>query len=100
VNLRSWDRWPADVKAAFEKANAEANLRMGKYFDENNQKLIESYAASGVEIITLPEAEQAKVRQALDPLYAKWAADMKAKNLPGDEVLAYFREAIKRVPAA
>ena len=51
-----------EAKAAFEKANAEANLRMGKYFDENNQKLIESYAASGVEIITLPEAEQAKVK--------------------------------------
>lgn len=100
VNLRAWDRWPADVKATFEKANAEANLRMGKYFDETNQKLIDGYAASGVEIITLAPAEQAKVREALNPLYGKWVADMKAKNLPGEEVLSYFREAIKRVPPA
>lgn len=100
VNLRAWDRWPADVKAAFEKANGEANLRMGKYFDESNQKLIDAYAAAGVEIIKLPEAEQAKVREALNPLYAKWVGDMKAKGLPGDAVLAHFRDAIKRVPAA
>jgi len=100
VNLRAWDRWPADVKAAFEKANAEANLRMGKYFDDSNQELIDGYAKSGVEIIKLPEAEQAKVKQTLEPLYGKWVADMKAKNLPGDEVLKNFREAIKRVPAA
>ena len=100
VNLRAWDRWPADVKAAFEKANGEANLRMGKYFDDSNQELIDEYAKSGVEIIGLPEAEQAKVRTTLAPLYDKWVGDMKAKNLPGDEVLKYFREAIKRVPAA
>lgn len=100
VNLRAWDRWPADVRGAFEKANAEANLRMGKFFDESNQKLIDGYAASGVEIIRLPESEQARVRELLNPLYAKWVADMKAKNLPGDQVLEYFRAAIKRVPAA
>ena len=100
VNLRTWDRWPADVKAAFEKANAEANLRMGKYFDAGNQELIDGYAKSGVEIIKLSTAEQTKVKTTLAPLYDKWVADMKAKNLPGDEVLKYFRAAIKRVPAA
>jgi len=41
---------------------------MGKYFDDTNQKLIDGYAASGVEVITLPPAEQAKVREALNPL--------------------------------
>lgn len=100
VNLRAWDRWPADVKAAFEQANSEANLRMGKFFDDSNQELIDGYAKSGVEVITLPEAEQAKVKETLAPLYQKWVADMKAKNLPGDEVLKYFEDAIKRVPAA
>ena len=35
-----------------------------------------------------------------NPKHAEWVADMKAKNLPGDEVLKNFREAIKRVPAA
>ncbi len=100
VNLRAWDRWPADVKAAFEQANTEANLRMGKFFDDSNQELIDGYAKSGVEVITLPEAEQAKVKETLAPLYQKWVADMKAKNLPGDEVLKYFEDAIKRVPAA
>jgi TRAP-type C4-dicarboxylate transport system substrate-binding protein len=73
---------------------------MGKYFDDSNQELIDGYAKSGVEIIKLPEAEQTKVKQILEPLYGKWVADMKAKNLPGDEVLKNFREAIKRVPAA
>ena len=53
-----------------------------------------------MEIIKLSDAEQAKVKTTLAPLYDKWVADMKAKNLPGDEVLKYFREAIKRVPAA
>jgi TRAP-type C4-dicarboxylate transport system substrate-binding protein len=100
VNLRTWSRWPADVRAAFEKANAEATVRMGKHFDETNQQLIDSYAAAGVEIIKLPESEQAKVRQMLEPLYGKWVADMKGKGLPGAQVLEHFRAAIKRVPVA
>lgn len=100
VNMRVWDRLPADVKDAFNKANDEVNRRMGKYFDDSNQELLDFYAKSGVEIIKLPDAEQAKVRELLEPLYAKWVADMKAKNLPGAEVLKYFREAIKNVKPA
>jgi TRAP-type C4-dicarboxylate transport system substrate-binding protein len=100
VNLRAWDRWPAEVKAVFDKADVEVNLRMGKFFDETNEQLIKEYAASGVEVITLAPAEQAKVRETLSPLYDKWVADMKAKGMPGKEVLDYFRAAIKRVPPA
>ncbi|MDX5361466.1 MAG: TRAP transporter substrate-binding protein DctP [Alphaproteobacteria bacterium] len=97
MNLEVWKGLPDDVKAAFEQANRETRERMGKIFDDGDAELMEGYKAAGVEIITLPEAEQAKVQARLAPLFDTWAADMKGRGLPGEETLAYFRKAIAGV---
>lgn len=99
INLEVWNGLPDDIKAAFDQANAEANERMSRFFDEDNQRLVDSYAAEGVEIYELPEEEKQKVQAKLEPMYQSWLDDMKQRGFDGQAILDTFRANIKKQQA-
>lgn len=100
INLEVWEGLPQDVRDAFEQANREVNVRMGKFFDDDNQRLLDSYVEQGVEIYDLPEEEREKVKTALQPMYQSWLDDMKERGFNGEAVLSTFREKVEKERAA
>ncbi|HEY3276959.1 MAG TPA: hypothetical protein VGJ94_10090 [Syntrophorhabdaceae bacterium] len=52
-------------------------------------------AKKGNKIITLSAEENAKWASKLGPLFEDYVKNMKAKGLPGDDVLKFAREYIK-----
>ena len=49
-------------------------------------------ARQGLQKITLDAAEYDRWTQTIQPVPAKWAADMEAKGLPGTEIVEFMKE--------
>lgn len=94
IRTQVWDKFSPEVQKAFETASQEVVIRVSRKIDEAEQNSVKAFREAGIEIAELTSAERAKVDQKLEPAYGNWLASMKQKELPGEEVLAYFRKAV------
>lgn len=90
VNEKTWQRLPEAVRQAMLKAGEEAMVRVARYTDDEDAKLMKKMAASGIEIIELSATEQKAVEAAVAPVAQGWVKEMQAKGLPGEAVFAHF----------
>jgi C4-dicarboxylate-binding protein DctP len=75
VNKKFWDGLPADIRAALEKAMAEATKYTNEIAQaENDDALAEIRKSGKTTVTTLTPAEQAAWRKALEPLYTEMAS--------------------------
>ncbi|MSQ55476.1 MAG: hypothetical protein EXR31_08925 [Betaproteobacteria bacterium] len=91
----SWSSWPADVQAAMTKAAAEIMPKAWQDLDKSTTDVIEAFQKSGVKITDVRKNGTAKEWQdLLKPVNQQWAETMKARGLPGPEVLAAWEKAL------
>lgn len=95
VTEASWSSWPADVQAGMTKAAAEIMPKAWLDLDKSTTDVIAAFQKSGVTITDVRKNGTAKEWQdLLRPVNSQWAASMKAKGLPGPEVLAAWEKAL------
>jgi TRAP-type C4-dicarboxylate transport system substrate-binding protein len=95
VTEASWSSWPADVQAAMTKAAAEIMPKAWQDLDKSTTDVIAAFQKSGVKITDVRKNGTAKEWQdLLKPVNQQWAESMKAKGLPGPEVLAAWEKAL------
>ena len=88
MNKKKWDSLPRDVQKIIDDNSGLAmSLACGKAFDGAESALRKKCLEKGIEAITLPEAELAKLKALSQPLSQGWIKDMEAKGLPGRAVL-------------
>lgn len=89
MNKRKFDSLPKDVQKIINETTGMAmSLSCGKVFDKAEASLRKKILdKGGVEPIVLPEEELAKLRALSDPIRKAWVKEMKAKGLPGQEIL-------------
>ncbi len=96
ANPDSWKNIPADLKPIIKDAFRTA----GKYeitMPLKDDPVVEqALLKRGGAIYTLPPEEAARWTSALKPIVGKWAADLKAKGQPVDELLSIVREECKK----
>lgn len=93
MNKDVWDTLTPDQQAAIEDTTAKAFedfLAAGRAADA--AKAVEVFKAAGLEIITLSDADIAKMGAASSPIQSKYAADLDAKGLDGTKALNLFKE--------
>ncbi|MEO1549480.1 MAG: TRAP transporter substrate-binding protein [Pseudomonadota bacterium] len=84
MNKASYDRLPDDLKAVLDaNTGLEASAWAGRAMDEGDVRGLAATESAGNAIVTLSEAEVAKIKALGADLTAAWIADMDEKGLPG-----------------
>ena len=97
MNKDKWNSLPPDIQKVIEAVNVEWIEKTGKLWDEIDKEGREFTLARGNQIIALSREEDEKWAKQVRPILDEYVANMKAKNLPGDEVLKFYLGEVKKL---
>ncbi|MEM9277309.1 MAG: TRAP transporter substrate-binding protein, partial [Pseudomonadota bacterium] len=97
MNKAKYDSLPDDLKKAIdENSGEEFSVFAGETQAGADGPAREKAAAAGNNIITLNDEEVAKWREAAQPVYDKWVADMDSKGIDGKALITEAQGLIKQ----
>ncbi len=70
---RVWDRLDAEEKKLIEEAAAEARTFQRQYSREQETKALDAVRAAGMQVVELPAAEVARIRDKVQPVVKKFS---------------------------
>ena len=89
MNRAKYDSMPADLKKVIDDHSGFAGARMaGTAWDTSGVPVREMVAKRGNTITTLSDEEKKRWMDTCKPVTTAWLAEMKAKNIDGDALLA------------
>jgi len=97
MNKDKWNSLPPDVQKVIETVNVEWIEKTGKGWDEIDKEGKQFTLSKGNQIIALSKEEDAKWAKMVQPILDEYVANMKAKNLPGEEVVKFYLEELKKL---
>jgi TRAP-type C4-dicarboxylate transport system substrate-binding protein len=95
MNKTSWNSLPPDAQKIIEQINDEWIEKQGNLWDNIDKAGLEFVTAKGHNVVTLSSSEQDRWVKAVRPLLDDYVKNMKAKGLPGDEVLNFCQDRLK-----
>lgn len=95
MNKAKWNALPPDIQKIFEQVSAEFAVKQGKVWDEIDKEGYAFAQKRGVKVISLSKQEDARWAAKVRPLLDEYVANMKAKNLPGDQALKFCLDYLK-----
>ncbi|MFH1114703.1 MAG: TRAP transporter substrate-binding protein [Pseudomonadota bacterium] len=98
MNKAKWDGLPPDIQKIIEGVNAEWIEKQGKMWDEIDKQGKDFAVKRGNKIVTLSPEEEKRWAAKAQPMIDEYIKSMKTKGLPGEEVVAFYREGIKAYP--
>ena len=87
MNKKRWNSLPPDIQKILDDLRMRYAFECVTEYDNDRVKAIKLGRSRGKEIYPLPSSEMERWVKAVQPIYDQWVADMKAKNLPGEETL-------------
>ena len=75
LSKKTWDGLSADEKKAVQEAAREATVFERKTIREFSDKALDELKKNGLQVTSLPDAEQAKLREKLKPVVEKYSHD-------------------------
>lgn len=96
VNKDKWNSIPPEQQKIIEQINQEWIEKHGKLWDQWDKDAKDLSLKRGNKVITLSAQENARWHAKAEPLFADYVKKMKDKGLPGDEVLKFARDFIKK----
>jgi TRAP-type C4-dicarboxylate transport system substrate-binding protein len=97
MNKDKWNGLAPDIKKIIEKVNEEWIEKQGKNWDEIDKLGREDTLQRGNQIISLSKEENARWAKAVKPILDAYVTNMKAKGLPGDKALKFYRDQLKKL---
>jgi len=94
MNKDKWNAMSPDVQKIVEKINEEWIEKTGRAFDEIDKSGRDYVQKLGNKIIPLSKEEDQRWTRAVRPILDQYVKDVKAKGLPGDEVLRFWLDYI------
>jgi len=89
MNKDKWNALSSDVKAVFDDLRAEQSLWTGKYMDEHvEESLAWSKEKYQIEVISLPDDEQAQALEVLSGMVDDWKKGANDAGVPADAVFS------------
>jgi TRAP-type transport system periplasmic protein len=96
MNKAKWKSLPPDIQKIIEQVNEEWIGRAGIGYDKQDEDAVKFCGERGHKFIKLAPEEQARWDIAVAKLKDEYVQAMKAKGLPGDEVLKFCVEELKK----
>jgi TRAP-type transport system periplasmic protein len=95
MNKEKWNSLPPDIQKTIDVVNLEWIEKQGRMWDEIDKEGKDFALKRGNKIITLSPEEDKKWASKAQPMIDDYIKKMKGKNLPGEEVVKFYREKIK-----
>jgi TRAP-type C4-dicarboxylate transport system substrate-binding protein len=96
MNKNTYDKLPPEMQKMFHDiGKGYGELVSKRVSGFNKASLNKLIPGAGGKVSELPLAEQKKWAAALPDLGGDWVKNMKAKGLPGEEVLKYYMNAVR-----
>jgi len=96
MNKKVYKSLSPAVQKAFKDVSEKHVALTGQAWEQADQAARKFALGLGNKINKLAPADEKKFQEAFKPLLDEYVADMKAKNLPGQEALDYFTAALKK----
>jgi TRAP-type transport system periplasmic protein len=97
MNKDKWNALPPDIQKIIEKINGEWIEKQGKAWDEIDKEGRDYTLKLGNKITSLSKEENEKWVKAVRPLLDDYVKNMKGKGLPGEEVLKFYMDQLKKL---
>lgn len=94
VNEAFWNGLEESIRKAMIQAADEIMPKAWVALDEQNTASIADFKATGFTVTVLGKQDQAEWQKLLNPVREQWVTNMKAKGLPGAEVLQEWDRAV------
>ena len=95
MNKAKWNKLSPDVQKVFEQVSAEWIEKQAKVWDEIDKEGKDFTIKRGNKIIALSAQENARWAAKVRPIIDSYAAEVKAKGLPGNEGLKFCLDYLK-----
>ena len=92
MNKKTWNSLPPDVQKILDNMRMRYAFECSTKYDADVKKSHAIAKSKGKVVYPIPAAELARWEKKVAPVYDQWKADMKAKGLPGEEVLEKIRQ--------
>lgn len=92
MNKKRWDSLPPDIQKILDNLTMRYAFESASAYDEDLKNAVEIGRSKGQQIYPIPPGELAKWEEKFAPVYDQWLADMKAKSLPGEELVGALRQ--------
>lgn len=97
MNKDKWASLPPETQKVIQTVNEEWIDKTGKLWDEIDKEGREFMKTRGNQIIALSKGEDEKWAKLVRPILDEYVANMKAKNLPGEEAVKFCQEELKKL---
>jgi TRAP-type C4-dicarboxylate transport system substrate-binding protein len=97
MNKEKWASLPPDIQKTIDQVNQEWILKTGRGWDEIDKEGREYTLSKGNQVLSLSKEEDAKWAKLVQPILDDYVANMKNKNLPGQEALSFCLEELKKL---
>lgn len=97
MSKTKWNALSPELRKIMLEAGKEATLSGCKAADDQIGTSLEKAKAGGIEIVTYPDAEKAKINGILAQVADEWAAQLDKRSRPGTEIVQAFRKAVANV---
>jgi len=98
MNKQKWNSLPKDIQELIEKLNEEWIEKLARAWREIDEEGKAYAIQKGLKVVTPTKEEIAQTTEKMKPILDKYVADMKAKGLPGADVLKFVQDFIKSNP--
>jgi TRAP-type C4-dicarboxylate transport system substrate-binding protein len=96
MNKDKWNALPPDIQKIIEQINEEYIEKHGKAWADIDKSGKDFTIKLGNKIISLSREENERWAKAVSPILDDYVNSMKAKNLPGEEVLKFCLDYLKK----
>lgn len=95
VNRQSWDNYPQEVQDAMIASARDFGVDLGEFAAKLGAEARDTFTASGGTVVEIDPAEREEWAQTLPNLAQEWAASLKERGVPADEILADYMQAMR-----
>lgn len=96
MNKAKWNSLPPDIQKIIEQVNEEWIGRAGRAYDKQDEDAVKFVTPQGHKFIKLSPEEQTRWTAAVAKVKEEYVQRMKKRGLPGDEVLKYIQDELKK----
>jgi TRAP-type C4-dicarboxylate transport system substrate-binding protein len=97
MNKKKWNALPPNAQKIIGKINEEWIEKEGKNWDAIDKSGKDFALKMGNKIITLSNEENERIAGTLKPVFDEYLKKMKENGLPGDEVLNFCMDRLKKL---
>lgn len=99
MNKEKWNALPKDIQAIMDKLNEEWFEKHARTWSAIDEEAREWSITKGHKFTKASAEDEAAMRARMKPILDAYVSDMKAKGLPGEEVLKFALDFAKTAPA-